>query len=242
MTQQGNKNVLITGAYGGLGKALAQKYLDENYNLFLSGRCLEKLELLMSELQKNNTHKCSILLYQCDLEDNSSIYRMIDRVKKRCKSIDVLINCAGTFPINKLENVEIDEYLKCMQINLTAPFILIKEFSKNMVENKWGRIINIASSSAYAGSPRTCVYSASKHALLGLSRSLYKELKTEGVRVFCVSPGSIQTDMGREVEKLGQLYDTFMTPEEVAGYIFHTTSYDGSMISEEIRLNRVFVQ
>ena len=59
MTQQGNKNVLITGAYGGLGKALAQKYLDENYNLFLSGRCLEKLELLMSELQKNNTHKCS---------------------------------------------------------------------------------------------------------------------------------------------------------------------------------------
>ena len=67
-------------------------------------------------------------------------------------------------------------------------------------------------------------------------------MKPYGVRVFCVSPGSIQTEMGKEVEKLGQLYDTFMTPEEVSEYILYATSFDGHMISEEIRLNRMVVQ
>ena len=60
--------------------------------------------------------------------------------------------------------------------------------------------------------------------------------------MFCVSPGSIQTDMGRDVEKLGQVYDTFMTAQEVAEYVYYVTSFDGHMVSEEIRLNRLFVQ
>ena len=111
-----------------------------------------------------------------------------------------------------------------------------------MIKNKWGRIINIASSSAYGGSPMTSVYCASKHALLGFSRSLYKELKGDNVRVICVSPGSIKTEMGRKVEELGQDFDTFMEPDELAEYIVYSSSLDGNMISEEIRLNRVFIQ
>ena len=154
----------------------------------------------------------------------------------------MLINCAGVFPVNDLEDTSLLEFTECININLIAPFILTREFCKEMKEKKWGRIINIASSSAYAAGPKTSTYCASKHALLGLSRSLYKELKPYNVRVFCVSPGTIQTNMGKDVEKLGQIYDTFMTANEVVEYVYHATSFDNNMISEEIRLNRLHIQ
>ena len=236
------KNVLITGAYGGLGQALAKTYLLAGYNVVLLGRDWEKLTKLTSSLSAINKPNCTIEGYFCDLNDVASIMSTVQDIKEDFKKIDILINCAGIFPIKAIKDMTIEEYNRCMQVNVAAPFLLIKELSKEMVKNKWGRIINIASSSAYGGSPNTSIYCASKHALLGLSRSLYKELKGDGVRVFCVSPGSIQTEMGKEVEKLGQVYNTFMTPEEVADYILLATSYDGKMISEEIRLNRVFVQ
>ena len=157
-------------------------------------------------------------------------------------NVDILVNCAGVFPVKGISEVSLEEYDECMNINVRAPFLLIRELSKNMVKNNWGRIINIASSSAYGGSPLTSIYCASKHALLGLSRSLYKELKGNNVRVICVSPGSIKTDMGKKVEALGQTYDTFMEPEEVAKYVVYNSSWDGNMVSEEVRLNRVTVQ
>ena len=146
------------------------------------------------------------------------------------------------FPLGSLQETSFEEYQQCIQINLTAPFILSKELSKGMMDRGWGRIINIGSSSAYAGSSKTSVYCASKHALLGLSRALFNELKDYGVRVICISPGSIKTDMGKEVENLGQDFSTFIEPEELADYIVYTTCLDGNMIAEEVRLNRMFIQ
>tara|TARA_R100000008_G_C3585725_1_gene172114 strand:- start:1109 stop:1834 length:726 start_codon:yes stop_codon:yes gene_type:complete len=236
------KNVLITGAYGGLGKAFAKYYLAKNNNVCLLGRNRHKLQDLAGELQNDNQYDNKIYVECCDLSDTDSIQPATDRIKEDFGNVDILINCAGIFPVNELQGTSLSEFRECINVNLIAPFILIREFSKEMREGKWGRIINIASSSAYGGGPKTSTYCASKHALLGLSRSLYKELKSDNVRVFCVSPGSIQTDMGRDVEKLGQVYDTFMTAQEVAEYVYYVTSFDGHMVSEEIRLNRLFVQ
>jgi len=242
MTQQ-VKNVLITGAYGGLGKALAKKYFLEGNNICLVGRDKQKLSNLLNELRTLNKDSSAKLFVQnCNLHKKNDLIDLTKRVKNQFGSVDILINCAGIFPVLSLEDTTIEKFSECIDINLTAPFILTKRFVSGMKEKKWGRIINIASSSAYGGGPNTSAYCASKHALLGLSRSLYKELKKDNIRVFTISPGSIQTSMGRDVEKLGQIYDTFMTPHEVADYVYHATSYDGHMISEEIRLNRVFVQ
>jgi 3-oxoacyl-[acyl-carrier protein] reductase len=109
-------------------------------------------------------------------------------------------------------------------------------FAGRMVKNGWGRIVNIASSSAYAGFPDTVVYCASKHGLLGFSRALDAELRTSGVRVIAVSPGSIKTPMGRKVP--GQDFETFMEPTEVAAEIVHVTGLDGSLVVSELRLER----
>ena len=176
----------------------------------------------------------------CDLSNVDDIMNIVS--SDALPNIDILVNAAGVFPISKISDMSLEEYEQCIGINVTAPFILIKELSKNMVEKSWGRIINIASSSAYAGSATTSAYCASKHALLGLSRSLHKELKEHNIRVICVSPGSIKTEMGRKVEKLGQDFDTFMEPQEVAEYIVFNSSFDGNLVSEELRLNRMFVQ
>jgi NAD(P)-dependent dehydrogenase (short-subunit alcohol dehydrogenase family) len=213
MTLQ-NRRVLISGASRGLGKSLVSAYKDVG---------AEVIELTRRE---------------CDLNNSADIYSFVESVGE----VDVLVNCAGVFPINKLSDITPEEYNECIQVNLTAPFILTQKFSLGMVKRGWGRIINIASSSAYGGGPKTSIYCASKHALLGLSRSLHAELKPHGVRVICVSPGTIKTDMGREVEKLGQIYDTFMDPDEVARYIVYNTELDDNMVSEEIRLNRMFIQ
>ncbi len=213
MTLQ-NRRVLISGASRGLGKSLVSVYKDVG---------AEVIELTRRE---------------CDLNNSADIYSFLESVGE----VDVLVNCAGVFPVNELGDITPEEYNECIQVNLTAPFILTQECSLGMVERGWGRIINIASSSAYGGGPKTSIYCASKHALLGLSRSLHAELKPHGVRVICVSPGTIKTDMGRDVEKLGQTYDTFMDPDEVARYIVYNTELDGNMVSEEIRLNRMFIQ
>ena len=106
-----------------------------------------------------------------------------------------------------------------------------------MVSKKWGRIVNIGSSSSYNGFKNTSIYCSSKHALLGLSRSLHDELKEHNIRTFCVSPGSIKTSMGKRV--IGQNYDTFMDPKEIAEFIVYIISFDKEMVSEEIKLNRI---
>jgi NAD(P)-dependent dehydrogenase (short-subunit alcohol dehydrogenase family) len=109
-----------------------------------------------------------------------------------------------------------------------------------MVKNRWGRIINIGSSSAYGGYKNTSLYCASKHALLGFSRALHDELKEHNIRVFCVSPSGTKTAMGKSIK--GQNYDTFIDPKDVAEYIAYISSFDNAMISEEIRLNRMILK
>ena len=237
-----NKNVLITGATGGLGSAIASEFIKNGSNLFLTGTDSSKLEQLTTQLQSENIFDRKVKYEKCDLSNEAFVLEFIEKVKFVFGSIDVLVNCAGIFPVKSLTDTSLEEYKKCIQVNLNTPFVLIKNFFQDMIKNKWGRIINIASSSAYAGSPLTSSYCASKHGLLGLSRSLYQELKTKGVRVMVVAPGSMKTKMGREVEKLGQTYDTFMEPSEIANYVVHNASFDGNLVCEELRLNRLEVR
>ena len=228
------KNCLITGSTGGLGKEIAKEFAKNGCNLFLTGRNIEKLNSLKDELEKN---QIKIDFQQADLSDTDEIQKLFEKVKSTFSSIDILVNCAGVFPVKLLSDSTIDDFEKCFSVNVKAAFLLCKEFSQGMISKKWGRIVNIASSSAYAGFKNTSVYCSSKHALLGLSRSLHSELREHNVRIFCVSPGSIKTPMGKSV--IGQSYETFLNPTEIAELIVHLISFDNEMVSHEIQLNRM---
>ena len=194
------------------------------------------------EIKKNNNE--IIIEYQCvDLRHDDGVKTLIENVHKKFSSIDILINCAGENHRKPLSESTIEEYDSCMNLNVRAPFVLSKEFSKDMIKNKWGRIVNIASSSAHNGFKNAAVYCTSKHALLGLSRTLFAELKNQNVRTFCVSPGSMKTRMAKEDEGLlaEHDYNTFMDPNEVAEFITKIISYDNEMVSQEINLSRLSI-
>ena len=228
------KNCLITGATGGLGKEIAKEFAKNGCNLFLTGRNNDKLNSLKNELEND---QIKIDFEDADLSDDGEIQKLIEKVKNTFVNIDILVNCAGVFPVKLLSDSTIEDFEKCFGVNVKAAFVLCKEFSQGMISKKWGRIINIASSSAYAGFKNTSIYCSSKHALLGLSRSLHSELKEHNVRTFCVSPGSIKTPMGKSV--IGQNYETFLNPNEIAELIVRLVSFDNEMISQEIQLSRM---
>ena len=230
------KNCLITGATGGLGKEIAREFAKNGCNLFLTGRNNDKLNSLKNELE-NSVNEIKIDFEDADLSDDGEIQKLIEKVKNTFVNIDILVNCAGIFPVKLLSDSTVEDFENCFSVNVKAAFVLCKEFSQGMMSKKWGRIINIASSSAYAGFKNTSIYCSSKHALLGLSRSLHSELKEYNVRTFCVSPGSIKTSMGKSV--IGQNYETFLNPNEIAELIVRLVSFDNEMISQEIQLSRM---
>ena len=138
---------------------------------------------------------------------------MIKYVRKKFASINILINCAGIFMIKSIGKSTIEDFDKSINLNVKAPFILSKEFSKDMISKKWGRIVLIGSSSSYSGFENGSLYCASKHSVLGLSRALNVELKKKNVRVMCISPSSTKTNMGKI--SVDQDFNTFLNPKEV---------------------------
>lgn len=231
-----NKNCLITGATGGLGNHLAEILLENNCNIFLTSRNNLKLKKLQNQLEKKNKNNCKIMFQSGDLTKISDVKKIINSIRMNFKTIDILINNAGVFLSKPISKSKIEEFQNVFDVNVRAPFLFSKEFSQDMKKNKWGRIINIGSSSSYHGFSEGTIYCSSKHALLGLSRSLFAELKEAKIRTFCISPGSIKTKMGKQDKK--QNYKTFLNPKEVAEYIIYSINFDKELISEEIRLNR----
>ena len=231
------KNCLIIGASGGIGNAITKKLAEQNFNLFLIGKNENKLLKLKKEVEKENI---DVKIESVDLTNEKQIERSIKKIRKTFGKIDILINTPGSFLIKSIEKTSIEEFDEIFKINVRAPFIFSKEFSKDMKKSKWGRIVNIGSSSAYNGFKNSIVYCSSKHALLGFSRAIFSELKENNIRVYSISPGSTQTKMGRLSKN--QKFETFLKPEEIAEYVEFVISFDKQLISEEIRLNRMKIE
>ncbi|MDC3254694.1 SDR family oxidoreductase [Nitrosopumilus sp.] len=231
------KNCLIIGASGGIGNAITKKLAKQNYNLFLIGKSKNKLLKLKKEIKKDNI---IVEIESVDLTDKKQIQKSIKKIRKTFKKIDILINTSGLFLIKSIDKTTVDEFEELFKINVRAPFIFSKEFVKDMKKSKWGRIVNIGSSSSYNGFKNSSAYCSSKHGLLGFSRALFSELKNNNIRVFTISPGSTQTKMGKKSKD--QKFETFLEPKEIADYVAFVIEFDKQLITEEIRLNRMKIE
>ena len=232
------KDTVIVGASGGLGKSIALSLAEKDMfrTVHLVGRNLDKMEQTASEMRDRIIDDSKVFVHELDLTDEKKVIEFLDKNI----NVDMLVNSAGVFPIKNISNSTLEDYQQCFDVNVRAPFLFCKKYAEQMKEKKWGRIVNVGSSSAYNGSADTGLYCASKHALLGLTRSLYQELKPYNVRVYSVCPGSLQTEMG--AKDIRQDYTTFIDPREVADYITEILTYNSEMIPEEIRLSRMIIK
>ncbi len=198
----------------------------KNRNVFLTGATGGIGSEILKELTAEgcNIFPTSSFLY--DLRKLDEIYKAAIDAKKELGYIDILINCAGVFE---------GDFSDIFSVNVKAPYVFIRQFEDEMKKRKWGRIVNIGSTSAHMGVAGSALYCASKHALLGLSRSFYKELNPYNIRVFCISPGTVKTKMGKMIK--GD-WNTFIDPKELAQYIVYILKFDSELITEEVTINR----
>jgi len=232
------KTCFLTGATGGLGKEIAKQLIKNGYNIFLTSTNKNSLKKLKTQLNKLN-NKSTIFYESGNLNDADDIQKIILQCRKNFSSIDILINSAGVFVVKSLQQSSLNDFEKSFNVNVRAPFIFSKEFSKDMIRNKWGRIINIGSSSSYSGFKDTSIYCSSKHAILGLSRSIHSELKSKNIRTITISPGSVKTPMGKKVKN--QNFDEFIDPIEISKILVTCLSLDKNMVIDEIKLNRMYM-
>ena len=183
-----NKKVLITGATGGIGNALVNKFSLLESSIFATGTKLDKLENLKKKFPKIN-------ILKFDISDHSKIEEFVENVSSQLGGIDILINNAGINIDNLSLRMKEDEWKKVIDINLGSTFLLTKYAIKKMLKNKYGRIVNITSIVGHTGNLGQANYAASKAGIIGMSKSLAIEYAKKNITINCVSPGFIQTKM-----------------------------------------------
>jgi len=183
-----NKKILVTGATGGIGKALVQKFVSLEGNVLATGTKTEKLDALKKEFQNINVLKF-------DISDHSKIEEFIDNVSSQLVGLDILVNNAGINMDNLSLRMKDDEWKKVIDLNLGSTFFLCKYGIKKMLKNKYGRIVNITSVVGHTGNLGQSNYAASKAAIIGMSKSLAIEYAKKNITINCVSPGFIQSKM-----------------------------------------------
>ncbi len=183
-----NKKILITGATGGIGGAIVEKFLILGGEVLASGTKNEKLEEL-----KNKYPNINILKF--DISEHSKIEEFIENSHSRLSGLDVIVNNAGITLDNLSLRMKDHEWQKVIDINLTSTFLLCKYSLKKMLKNKFGRIVNITSIVGHTGNLGQANYSASKSGIIGMSKSLAIEYAKKNITINCVSPGFIQSNM-----------------------------------------------
>ena len=225
-----NKVCILTGAGGGIGSAIAERLFDTGFRLVLLGRNEEKLKKVAKG------RECLIL--PGDICDDNYIKETIEKTVGTYGGIDFLINNAGVAQSKPFEEISMEEYDMIMNTNARAPFLFCKTALPYLMKSDCGTIINIASVTAHHGYELQSVYAASKHALLGFSKSLSKEYFDKGVRVHVISPGAVFTDMVK-ISRPDLTGEGMLLPEDIA----ETVSYlikmrNTASVADEIQLHR----
>ena len=189
-----NKNIIVTGASGGIGNSIVKKLYEAGANVLASGTRIEKLE----ELKKiyNN-----IKILNFDISKSDKIEEFIDNATDSLGgSLDCMINNAGITQDNLAIRMSIDEWKKVIDINLTSTFLMSKFAIKKMLKNKSGKIVNITSVVGHTGNIGQANYTASKAGIVAMSKSLAIEYAKKNININCISPGFIKTAMTDKID------------------------------------------
>ncbi len=190
-----NKVVVITGASRGIGSQLAKAFAAEKAIVVMNYYNSKKeAETVFEEVIKNSP---SSILIRADIRNPTDVSAMYHKVIRKVGRVDVLINNAGICDDNFIQMMPLEQWQKVIDVNLTGTFLCCREFSKSMIKDKVGKIINIASLKGQVGSAGQVNYAASKSGIIAFTKSLAKELSVYNISVNAVCPGFIVTDLNR---------------------------------------------
>ena len=230
------KTAIVTGAAGGIGEALCQKLAGYQMNLVITGRKPETLRTLADNLRSQGVQVCECV---GDLADIAFIDSVIAAAQERFGGADVLINNAGLVHNCTVEEMTPELFDSIMQVNVRAPYFMCQKALPDLKKSDCATIINICSVVAHKGYPRQSVYAASKHALLGISKSLANEVYKDNIRVHVISPGGVFTPMIAKVRP-DLTPEGMMLPEDIASIVgFYLEMRTSNAVVDEIELHRV---
>ena len=188
------KNIIVTGASGGIGNSIIKKLNEAGANILATATRIEKLE----ELKKNYE---SIKILKFDISQTDKTEDFIDNATHELGgSLDCIVNNAGITQDNLAIRMSIDEWQKVININLTSSFLMSKFAIKKMLKNKSGKIVNITSVVGHTGNLGQANYTASKAGIVAMSKSLAIEYAKKNININCISPGFIKTAMTDKIE------------------------------------------
>ena len=229
-----NKNIIITGASGGIGNSITKKLYEAGANILATGTREEKLNIL-----KENYANIKILKF--DISDHEKIEEFVnDATEKLGGSLDCIVNNAGITKDNLAIRMTMEEWSKVININLTSTFLMSKFAIKKMLKNKSGKIINITSVVGHTGNVGQSNYTASKAGIVAMSKSLAIEYAKKNINVNCISPGFISTAMTDKIDE--KFKDAIISnipanrlgkPEDVANAVLFLASKSSDYINGE---------
>jgi len=228
-----NKNVLITGATGGIGNELVKKFITLGANVLATGTKSEKLDIIKKKYP-------DIRIKKFDISEHPRIEEFIDNVVLELGGLDVLVNNAGINMDNLSIRMKDEEWIKVINVNLSSTFLLSKHSIRKMLKSKFGRIVNITSVVGHTGNLGQSNYAASKAGIIGMSKSLAAEYAKKNITVNCVSPGFIVSDMTMNIAEKVKMYLTAKIPmgklgtgEDVSNCVAFLSSDQASYITGE---------
>jgi 3-oxoacyl-[acyl-carrier protein] reductase len=229
-----NKNIIVTGASGGIGNSIVQKLSQNGTNILATGTRIEKLEELKKKFD-------NIKILKFDISQHDKIEEFIENATKELGgSLDCIVNNAGITKDNLTIRMSLEEWSKVININLTSTFLMCKYSIKKMLKNKSGKIINITSVVGHTGNVGQANYTASKAGIVAMSKSLAIEYAKKNINVNCISPGFISTAMTDQIdEKFKEIIiakipsNRLGKPEDIANAVNFLSSDQSDYINGE---------
>ena len=226
------KTALVTGASGGIGGAIAKALHARGAVVALNGRNVEALQKLAAELKE----RCHVLPGALDTAEAADA--LVKAAEEKMGQVDILVNNAGLTKDGLFMRMKDEDWQAVQDVNLTAPFRLIRAAIKGMMKRRWGRVVNITSVVGVTGNPGQANYVASKAGMIGMTKSMAAEVATRGITMNCVAPGFIATAMtdGLTDEQKAKINATIPagmmgTSEDIAAGVVYLASDEAKYVT-----------